>query len=180
MRYSFILLTVFFLRALGASPTVEAYFSKGNNLEEALIHYIKTERESIKVAIYNLALPRVADALVDAKQRGVEVEIVTNGISFNKQKKIFSPLLNGGIEVRVWRPSKLRRGKGKIEASSSLMHNKFFIFGKRAVWTGSFNPTRRGASRNAENAVYISDQKVAEEFTLNFHELKANSSPLGK
>jgi Phosphatidylserine/phosphatidylglycerophosphate/cardiolipin synthases and related enzymes len=46
---------------------------------------------------------------------------------------------------------------------SGFLHDKFFIFDRERIITGSFNPTK-SAKNNIELALFIKDKKVAEKF----------------
>ena len=48
------------------------------------------------------------------------------------------------------------------------MHNKFMVFDRKAVWTGSMNFTENCAYHNDNNGVYIEDAKLAENYTTKF------------
>jgi hypothetical protein len=74
-------------------------------------------------------------------------------------------------------------------AAMPRMHNKFFIFGRvvpdmdwdwffpYAVWTGSFNPTFNGG-RSLENAVYISNPVIVQQYMKEWAQIVAISEPL--
>jgi phosphatidylserine/phosphatidylglycerophosphate/cardiolipin synthase-like enzyme len=67
----------------------------------------------------------------------------------------------------------LQRSKVKIipdTKKSGLMHNKFFIVDGKRVWTGSTNLTEHCLFFNPNNAVWIEDARVAEDFLTEFHE----------
>lgn len=57
--------------------------------------------------------------------------------------------------------------------STALMHNKFCVFDKRIVWTGSFNPTKREA---LNDVMIINSTLLAKNYIEEFNELKGNSS----
>ncbi|MBL7665042.1 MAG: hypothetical protein JNM93_07905 [Bacteriovoracaceae bacterium] len=66
----------------------------GDDLEAVLLHYISQAKSSILVAIHELRLPRVAQALADAKnQRGVNVMVVLE----NTYNNTFVHLTQGQI-----------------------------------------------------------------------------------
>jgi phosphatidylserine/phosphatidylglycerophosphate/cardiolipin synthase-like enzyme len=51
------------------------------------------------------------------------------------------------------------------------MHNKFFIFDNKAVWTGSYNTTEREAKLNNNNAVYIDNEELASIYLAEFNDM---------
>ena len=46
---------------------------------------------------------------------------------------------------------------------SGFLHDRFFIFDRKRVITGSFNLTK-SAKNNIELILFINDKKIAEEF----------------
>ena len=55
--------------------------------------------------------------------------------------------------------------------NEGYMHHKFFVVDGRYVWTGSYNPTYRGAFKNNNNVVWIDSPALATNFTQEFREL---------
>ena len=51
-----------------------------------------------------------------------------------------------------------------IDTRPAIAHNKILIIDGTEVITGSFNFTDSAQNRNAENLVFISDDKVAQEY----------------
>src|SRR5262245_39734568 len=106
------------------------------SIEGRLIDKIHAALSSIHIASFECDLAPVAEALIAAKQRGVDVRWVTddeNGLGADEEPGHgqFAMLKNAGIEVRS-------------DNRSALMHNKFWIFDNQFVWTGSTNITENG------------------------------------
>lgn len=55
-----------------------------------------------------------------------------------------------------------------------IMHNKFCVFDRSIVWTGSFNPT--GTKNTADNVIIINSTLLAANYLQEFEELKTNES----
>ncbi|MFZ9718526.1 MAG: phospholipase D-like domain-containing protein, partial [Chitinophagaceae bacterium] len=60
---------------------------------------------------------------------------------------------------------------------TSIMHHKFVIIDSKTVITGSYNWTIRARNYNRENILQIYDEKIIDEFTLEFKNLCSNSLP---
>ena len=171
MPFFFFTLSLF----LYASPqeeksTVRLYFSPQDHLAERLIDYIDQEETSIQVAIYSLTHRAISEALVRAKTRGVEVELIIDPSSV----KARSPLVRmaaAGIPIYVWDPQ-LESVKRK---KAPLMHHKFCVFGRKSVWTGSFNFTYEADTMNCENALYLEEAAYAKPFLERFRSMKYKS-----
>ncbi|HLF74390.1 MAG TPA: phospholipase D-like domain-containing protein [Anaerolineales bacterium] len=134
-----------------------------DSVEGRLIEKINTAKSSIHIASFEFDLTLVAEALVKARQRGVDVRWVTDdehGLEADIEPGHgqFAMLEQKGIEVRS-------------DARSALMHNKFWIFDGRTVWTGSTNVTLSGVYQQNNNAVVIHSREVAAIYEREFAEM---------
>src|SRR5262245_33040890 len=57
-------------------PSVEAFFSPKGNCTDAVVREIRAARREVLVLAYSFTSRPIAEALVEAKLRGVTVEIV--------------------------------------------------------------------------------------------------------
>ena len=133
------------------------------SIEEKLIEKINAAQTSIHIASFEFDLTPVADALIAAKKRGVDVRWVTddeNGIAADEEPGHgqFAMLKDAGIEV-------------KDDGRTALMHNKFWIFDGQVVWTGSTNITVNGIFKQNNNVIVIRSTKVAEIYEREFQEM---------
>jgi phosphatidylserine/phosphatidylglycerophosphate/cardiolipin synthase-like enzyme len=135
------------------------------SIPEKLIERIDNAQQSIHIAAFEFNLSPVAQALIAAHKRGVEVQWVTddeNGLGADGEEGHgqFAMLKKAGIKV-------------KDDQSSALMHNKFVIFDKQMVWTGSSNLTVNGNFRNNNNVIVIKSPEVAAMYEREFAEMWA-------
>ena len=138
------------------------------SIPEVLIDYINGAKSTIHIAAFEFNLTPVAEALIAAHRRGVEVEWVTDdeyGIEADEEEDHgqFAMLEKAGIEVRD-------DGRG------ALMHNKFWIFDGQTVWTGSTNITKNGNFRNNNNVIVLRSTRAAQIYEREFEELWAGQS----
>lgn len=134
------------------------------SIEEKLIEFINNAQTSIHIASFEFNLTPVADALIAAKNRGVDVKWVTdneNGLEYDIQpgRGQFALLLGAGIEVK------------DDAGRSALMHNKFWIFDQQITWTGSTNVTVNGIFKQNNNVLVIRSPEVAFIFEREFQEM---------
>lgn len=134
------------------------------SVEEKLIRFIDAAQISIHIASFEFDLDNVARALIAAKARGVDVRWVTDnehGLGADAQpgRGQFAMLQSAGIEVR----DDLGR--------SAFMHNKFWIFDRQIVWTGSTNITRNGIYDQNNNVLVIRSPELAEIYEREFDEM---------
>lgn len=178
MLQFFLLCFSIILSSLSAATQTQhatVYFSPDDQLEKRLISMIEKEQKSIHVAIYCMTHRGIAGALIDAKKRGVFVEVIVDRFSV-KVKAPLQKLADAGILVSVWDPDPGRRKA----AHRPLMHNKFCVFGDETVWTGSFNFTYEASRMHQENVVVLKDPALAAAYKSQFINIKMRSCvPLG-
>ena len=133
------------------------------SIEGRLIDKINAAQKSIHIASFEFDLTPVAEALIAAKQRGVDVRWVTdneNGLEADSEpdRGQFKMLQDAGIEV-------------KADTRSALMHNKFWIFDGETAWTGSTNITESGVFQQNNNTVVIHSPEIAAIYEREFEEM---------
>jgi len=143
------------------------YFSPEDQLEKRLILMIEKEKKSICAAVYCFTHRGIAAALIEAKKRGVRVELIVDRFSV-KVKAPLSSIAEAGIPVYVWDPDRARRKK----AHRPLMHHKYCVFGDDVVWTGSFNWTYEASKMHEENVVIFKDPQLAQAYKNQFQNIQ--------
>ena len=159
--------------AVNASTWWEVYFTDPvnvnnpqewqNSIEGRLIEKINAAQTSIHIVSFEFDLTPVAEALVAAKQRGVDVLWVTDdehGLEADVEPGHgqFAMLQDAGIQVRS-------------DTRSALMHNKFWIFDGQIVWTGSTNITENGIFKQDNNTLVIKLPELAAIYEREFQEM---------
>ena len=141
----------------------EVYFSEvgavdsPNSLEKRLVHRLGAAQARVDAALYDLDAVPVADALIEAYNRGVQVRIVTEADNIDDSE--IERLQEVGIPV-------VDDGDNQ-----GLMHHKFIVIDEQYVWTGSYNTTYNGAHKNSNNVILINSAQLAYNFTQEFREL---------
>ena len=133
------------------------------SVEQKLIDHINAARTSIHIASFEFDLAPVAEALIAAHNRGVDVLWVTDdehGLIADTEPGHgqFAMLKNAGIEVRS-------------DNRTALMHNKFWIFDGETLWTGSTNITKNGIFVQNNNAIVFSSPELAAIYEREFQEM---------
>lgn len=133
------------------------------SIEGKLIDLINTAQTSIHIASFEFDLTPVAEALIAAHQRGVDVRWVTddeNGLGADTEPGHgqFAMLQKAGIEVRS-------------DNRTALMHNKFWIFDGKILWTGSTNITKNGIFVQDNNTIVFSSLELAVVYEREFEEM---------
>ena len=133
------------------------------SVAEQLVALIDGAQATIHIASFEFNLTPVAEALIAAHERGVEVQWVTDdehGIDADEDEGHgqFALMEAAGIEI-------VDDGRG------ALMHNKFWIFDGYLVWTGSTNITKNGNFRNNNNVIVLESRRIAEMYEREFAEM---------
>lgn len=145
---------------------IEVYFSPDDNVEEKLVRYIDHASEKIHAAIFMITSNRITKALIRAKNRGVDIQIVTDASCATAKYSRVSDLDNGNIDIFCLNPPSNKKSYG-----TPLMHNKFAII-DHTLWTGSFNWTKSANAYNQENVIATDNQAVLTKYMRQFKKLK--------
>ena len=124
--------------------------------DEALAAAIDAAQVSIDMAMFNLGLPSIRDALLAANRRGVQVRLVVDSETYGDDAA--SRLRKAGIPVIG-------------DQREELMHNKFTILDGQEVWTGSLNLSTGGTYSDYNNVVRIRSTRLAQDYSAEFEEM---------
>ena len=138
------LLDVISFPAFADSIAFEDAFSPYQGATELVVKTIKEAKRSIHVAAYSFTSKPIADALVTAHDKGVDVEVVMD--KSQHKGRMMQYIRDHGIPTR-------------INYRYSIMHDKFMVIDEKTLELGSFNYTAAAEKRNAENVLVIHDEK---------------------
>ncbi len=123
-----------------------------------LIDMISRANESIHVMIYGFTLDALADALIRAAERGVDVKVLIEAESTGWKGSEHEKLIAHGVDV-------------KLDSNPDLMHHKVMIIDGRIVITGSYNWTWSAEKNNDENILVVEDPEAAAIYEREFQRL---------
>jgi len=138
------------------NPQFGAEANHSGGPDEVLAAAIDAADQSVDLAVYELDLWSVRDALVRAQSRGVTVRVVTE--SDNLGQAEIQSLAAAGIQLRG-------------DERDPLMHNKFVVIDGAEVWTGSMNLTAGSAYRSNNNLLWVRSTWLAEQYRREFEEM---------
>lgn len=124
--------------------------------DKSLADAIDTAQVSVDMAVLQLNLWSIRDALIRAHRRGVQVRVVIES-DYQDEDEI-QALLDADIPVLGDR----REG---------LMHNKFTIVDRQEVWTGSMNYSTSDGYRNNNHLIRIRSAELAQDYLVEFEEM---------
>lgn len=141
------------------------YFSPAGGAADAVIGVIDSAQAEILVQAYYFSSAPIGGALVEAKKRGVRVEVLLDP-SQVKPAGQYCPakfFFDAGIPVY-------------IDSVHQIAHNKIMIIDRLTVVTGSYNFTRSAEERNAENLLVIPSMELASKYLDNWRRHREHST----
>jgi len=139
-------------------------FTPEEECTQKLVGTLRQARRSILVQAYSFTSAPIARALVDARRRGVEVEVILDHSQQTEKYSSADYLSRSGIPTL-------------IDAEHAIAHNKVMIIDEETVVTGSFNFTRAAQQHNAENLLIIRDAALAQRYFANWRLHREHSQP---
>lgn len=124
-----------------------------NDPKALLLQAINEATNTLDIAIYNFEDKEIAQAVLNAHNRGVHVRIMTDASKAKKndQAAILNEFSQNQIDVKI--------------NTSRKMHLKMTIIDEQLIVTGSYNFTEASAYENVEQLMTISNEELAQEWT---------------
>jgi phosphatidylserine/phosphatidylglycerophosphate/cardiolipin synthase-like enzyme len=132
---------------LPATGTVQVAFTPGNDAGKLIADAIHDARRQVLVQAFSFTHRKIAEALIAAKQRGVDVKVVADKEQTHRiPTSVIAKLVAGGVPVF-------------IDSDHTGAHNKVMVIDADSpgatLITGSFNFTHAAQYKNAENVLLI-------------------------
>jgi phosphatidylserine/phosphatidylglycerophosphate/cardiolipin synthase-like enzyme len=153
-----------------ATGTIQVAFTPGDDADGLIMQAIRHARKQILVQAYSFTHLGIADALIKAHQRGVEVAVIAD---LQQTERIPTSLIRqlaaAGIAVYT-------------DNEHASAHNKVMIIDADShpvVITGSYNFTHAAQYTNAENLLILRDNPdIAYAYRNNWQRHRQHSLPL--
>ena len=145
-----------------------------DNLEETIIQFIEGALKRLEIAIQEVDNWNIANAIIQAKQRGVITTVVLEGDYLKSYPGLKNPYNEGGSlqHNREIMATMMRAGVNvKLDFNTSIFHQKFIVRDRASVLTGSTNFTNTGVSNNLNHIFVIHDKKIARLYYREFKEI---------
>ena len=133
--------------AMPVRGTVQVAFTPWDNAEGLIVDGIRRARQQILVQAFSFTSRTLANALIAAKRRGVDVRVMADREqTFSGESSRITDLVQAGIPVT-------------LEVRYQSAHNKVMVIDAgtpgAAVITGSYNWTYAAQYKNAENVLIL-------------------------
>jgi phosphatidylserine/phosphatidylglycerophosphate/cardiolipin synthase-like enzyme len=155
-----------------AKGSIEVALTPWDDAEGALLRAVRSAHHAIYVQAYLLTSRSLAKSLIEAKQRGIVVEILVD--------RDMSAKPGGGSQLTLLAAAGI---PVFIETRYAAAHNKIILVdpeeAQSAVVTGSYNFTFAAQARNAENLLIIRDKpELAMAYLHNWRGHRAEAQAL--
>jgi len=141
-----------------AFASIDVYFSLVDDPEGAIIEQLNKAGKSIDIAMYYFTDRNLANAVIDAHNRGVRVRVYLDKDQKEAKYSKSRYLAKHGVTILY-------------SSNSYLMHHKFAVIDNEVVITGSYNWTASAGERNNENLIVIRDPPLASRYKQEFYRL---------
>lgn len=131
-------------------------FTPPKQCGDLIVKHIASAKHTVLMQAYAFTSKKIITALIDARKRGVSVQLILDRSNFTKtnQDKL-KTLYDVGIIIY----------QDKVPG---IAHNKVIIIDEVLVITGSFNFTESADTKNAENIIIIKSEEIALEYIMNW------------
>lgn len=131
------------------SENIHIYFSpQDKTISNAVLPIIENAKSYIYIPIFVITENRVVEALISAKQRGVDVRLISDALNASGKYSKIKVLRANGIPV-------------KIENYAGKMHSKTMIVDDKYSIIGSMNFSKSGEIKNDENTIVLENTEAA-------------------
>ncbi|GAA0488990.1 phospholipase D-like domain-containing protein [Salinibacillus aidingensis] len=136
-----------------------AFSGMENNPKTLLLDTINKAEETLDIAMYNFEDTDIAEAILEAKDRGVTVRLFTDEdkAKTDNNAAILDAFTKNGIEAKV--------------NTAQKMHLKMVIIDNEQVVTGSYNFTEESAYENQEQLLTLINEEISRQWTDIYDEL---------
>src|SRR5207237_10505688 len=109
-----------------AEPKIEVYFSPKGGCTEVVVETLNNATNTVLVQAYSFTSAPIAKALVDAKRRGLEIQVIHDKSQRTGRYSEADFLQHNAIPTF-------------IDADHAIAHSKIMIIDHQTVITGTFN-----------------------------------------
>lgn len=156
--------------ALPATGTIQVAFTPGDDASKLIADAIDGAQREVLVQAFSFTHRKIADALVAARDRGVDVKVIADQDQADRIPTSVIPRM-AKANVPVFTDSEHTSAHNKVMIIDAASSNV-------ALVTGSFNFTHAAQYKNAENVLVIrGNRPLAEIYVKNWHLHYRHSRP---
>jgi phosphatidylserine/phosphatidylglycerophosphate/cardiolipin synthase-like enzyme len=159
--------------AVAATGTVQLLFTPEDYATGVIVQAIERAQKQVLVQAYSFTSREIAHALISARQRGVDVQLLADAEQMERMNNSkVATVAAGGVPTFV-------------DSQHASAHNKVMVIdagsAKPVAITGSFNFTHAAQFKNAENVViFHGNRELTAAYLKNWRHHREHSQPLAK
>jgi len=162
----FLIFVVLSVAPASGEMVVQACFSPQGRCSAHILREIDQAKKELFIAVYAFTSDDLAAAVVQAKKRGVSVQVIIDR-EFDAANERSKGKFLEGQKIPLRRVSGIK--SNALEKDMGLMHQKFAVIDRKLVFTGSYNWTHSADNLNDENLLLFRDAGLlAEEYRKAF------------
>ena len=142
-------------KELARAEVLGLYFTPPANAAAAVVDVIDQSQTQVLVQAYGFTHNAIAQALIRAHARGVQVRVLLDQKSETSNRYVIELMVANDM---VWRQ----------DGQHAIAHNKVIVVDNNIVITGSFNFTNSAQTRNAENLLVLKSAELALSYKKNW------------
>lgn len=149
-----------------SNDQTETYLTqKDENSHEVLIKEINTAQKNLDIAIYSITKEDIANAILDAKKKGIDVKVITDSENSKSktQKEILDKFKQSGIPI-------------KINTPTGLTNLSFTIVDNAEALGGSYNYLESVANNNDEKLMVMKKTDIVNKYSAGFNSMWNNTT----
>ena len=127
------------------------YFTPPAGAAQAIVQAVDASRQEVLVQAYGFTHNAIAQSLLRAQGRGVQVRVLLDAKSDKTNRYVIDLFERGQLPMRG-------------DARHAIAHNKVMVIDESVVITGSLNFTNSAETRNAENFLILRSAALAQRY----------------
>lgn len=131
-------------------------FTPNKRCQSHIVDHINDAKKSIRLQAYSFTDKVIANALVDAHKRGVDVKLILDKSNANDGRSAKDIVISAGIPVRFDYPT-------------GIAHNKVIIIDEANLITGSYNFSENAYKNNTENLLILVNPDLCKSYIENWN-----------
>ncbi len=144
-----LIFALFLFSYVSSFAEIKIFFSPNGGIAEEIIKQIDNAQEYIDIAMYSFTSEPIAEAVVRAKGRGVEIRILMDKEQSQGKYSKYQFFLDNGIAIIQ-------------DRHAGIMHNKIILIDGKVLFTGSYNLSKSAEEKNQENLLMFIDDEAIE------------------
>lgn len=145
--------------------SIDVVFTPGGSGYAAITKLLAQAKTSIRVSAFHFRSRTVAEALIAAKKRGVDVAVIIDRRNLETKKNMAYRVAEADIPVL-------------LDEAHGVTHNKYLVVDDEWVETGSFNYRDNAEYENSENLLVIRSKTLAQAYLDNWSRHAQHASRL--